>query len=215
MALMNNAGLDRMTDLKARDTYHHGDLRRALLDAAEDELSEKGPEGFTLRGCAKRAGVSHAAPAHHFGDITGLLSALAGEGYQRFHAAIEARMDASPDQTPQARMVAAGLGYVAFARANPALFGLMFSSRKPDYDDPALENAASAAFDQLVDSVAAFHGDDPLSSRKGRQQVAAIWSVVHGLSDLLLSQRLKLLTQQGDGDIEQDLTGILRALINP
>ncbi|MEO4001606.1 TetR/AcrR family transcriptional regulator [Mesorhizobium sp. CAU 1732] len=202
-------------DLKARETYHHGDLRRALLKAAEDELAEKGPEGFTLRGCAKRAGVSHAAPAHHFGDTTGLLSALAGEGYQRFHAAIEARMDASPDQTPEGRMVAAGLGYVAFARANPALFGLMFSSRKPDYGNPALEKAASAAFDQLVDSVAAFHGDDPLSSRKGRQQVAAIWSVVHGLSDLLLSQRLKLLAQQGDDELEQDLTGILRALISP
>ena len=64
--------------------YHHGDLRKALLVAAEAELVEKGLEGFTLRCCAKRAGVSHAAPAHHFKDANALLTALATEGYERF-----------------------------------------------------------------------------------------------------------------------------------
>ena len=65
------------TSESARHAYHHGDLRKALIEAAEAELAEKGVEGFTLRGCAKRAGVSHAAPAHHFKDANALLTALA------------------------------------------------------------------------------------------------------------------------------------------
>ena len=66
--------------------YHHGDLAAALLAAAEAELAEKGVEAFSLRSVAKRAGVSHAAPAHHFGDATGVLTALATEGFRRFLA---------------------------------------------------------------------------------------------------------------------------------
>ncbi|MEI5579289.1 helix-turn-helix domain-containing protein, partial [Streptomyces brasiliscabiei] len=69
-----------------RQPYHHGDLRRALLVAAEHELEEKGIEGFSLRGVAKRAGVSHAAPLHHFKDTRALLTALAGVGFERFLA---------------------------------------------------------------------------------------------------------------------------------
>ena len=74
---MATKGQIMQTGESARHAYHHGDLRKALLDAAEAELAEKGVEGFTLRGCAKRAGVSHAAPAHHFKDANALLTALA------------------------------------------------------------------------------------------------------------------------------------------
>src|SRR5688572_25193146 len=66
-----------------RDGYHHGDLRAALISAAEEELVEKGVDGFTLRGCARRAGVSHAAPAHHFKDVRALFTALATIGLRR------------------------------------------------------------------------------------------------------------------------------------
>ena len=71
---------------QAGDTYHHGDLRAALIEAALAELEETGPEGFSLRKVARRAGVSPAAPARHFKDVTGLLTALAAEGYRRFRA---------------------------------------------------------------------------------------------------------------------------------
>ena len=136
-----------------RQGYHHGDLRRALLEAAEVELAEKGPEGFTLRGCAKRAGVSHAAPAHHFGDVSGLLSALAAEGFERFLKTTAARMNTADPGDSRARLVAMGLGYIDFARANPALFSLMFSSRKADFQDGKLQQAAAASFEQLVAGV--------------------------------------------------------------
>ncbi len=107
--------------------YHHGDLRAALLAAGEAELTEKGVEGFSLRAVAKRAGVSHAAPAHHFGDVGGLLTALAAEGFRRFQATLDAREAGIGD--PRERAVAAGLGYMEFAMARPALFRLVFAGR--------------------------------------------------------------------------------------
>lgn len=168
--------------------YHHGDLRAALLAAAEAELEARGIEAFSLRSVAKRAGVSHAAPAHHFGDAGGLLTALAAEGFRRFvanQAAYEDRAGADP----AARLVESGLGYIAFAGDNPALFRLMFGSDRPDFRAPELEEAANAAYRQLEAAsaaVAAAQGK-PLD----RWNVEATWAVVHGLADLLAGGRLK------------------------
>lgn len=190
--------------------YHHGDLRRALLAAAEAELSEKGVEGFSLRGCAKRAGVSHAAPAHHFGDAAGLLSALTAEGFRRFVATVDRRKADAQATDPRAALIAAGLGYVGFAMANPALFRLMFTSNRPDYADEELEAAARAAFEQLLETVGAADGlSDPLASEAGRHDVAALWSVVHGLSELLLSRRLTFIAALPPEEREHAIASIL------
>ena len=196
-----------------RQGYHHGDLRRALLEAAEVELAEKGPEGFTLRGCAKRAGVSHAAPAHHFGDVAGLLSALAAEGFERFLKTTSARMNAADPGDARARLVAMGLGYIEFARTNPALFSLMFSSRKADFQEDRLQRAATASFEQLVAGVGAVAGVDPLTTREGRRQLAATWAIVHGLAHLLLSQRMKFLQDQSSEELEEDLAAIVSRVL--
>lgn len=165
--------------------YHHGDLRAALLAAAEAELAERGVEGFSLRSVAKRAGVSHAAPAHHFTDAGGLLTALAAEGFRRFLDTQGAReAQAAPD--PRAQLVAAGLGYIDFALARPALFRLMFGSDRPAFADPALCAASDAAYGHLQAQVAAAGG--------GPADVAAVWAQAHGLADLLMSGRLKPLS---------------------
>ncbi len=132
--------------------YHHGALRAALLDAAERELGEHGIEGFSLRGVAKRADVSHAAPAHHFRDANGLLTALAALGYERFLARQQDFQRQAPAE-PRAQLEAIGVGYVNFALENPALFRLMFGSDRTDYDDPELKRSAQAAFFALVDGV--------------------------------------------------------------
>jgi AcrR family transcriptional regulator len=162
--------------------YHHGDLRLALLVAAEAELAEKGVEGFSLRQVAKKAGVSHAAPAHHFGDAKGLLTALAAEGYARFLAAQAAREEqAAPDASSQ--LMAAGLGYVDFALTRPALFRLLFGSDRPDYADPSLAQAADAAFLHLEQQIHACGGD--------QSDLTAVWALTHGLADLLAAGRLK------------------------
>ena len=170
------------TRMDGEKPYHHGDLRAALLAAAEQELAERGIEAFSLRSVAKRAGVSHAAPAHHFGDQQGLLTALAADGFRRFltaQAAREAR--AAPD--PRAQLVAAGLGYIDFALERPALFRLLFGSKRPDYAQPDLRTAADAAYGHLVAQCAAAGGQGPVD-------VAAVWATAHGLADLIAAGRL-------------------------
>lgn len=167
--------------------YHHGDLRAQLLAAAEVVLAERGLEGFTLRECARRAGVSHAAPAHHFRDVTGLLTAMAAIGFERLHAAIAAHVAAAPAERT-ARYAAAAAGYMAFARANPQHFALMFRHAVLDHTDEALSTAASAAFEQLVGLVAELRATpDPLAHPETRLDVALTWATIHGLATLVLA----------------------------
>lgn len=166
----------------AEKPYHHGDLRAALLAAAEVELAERGVEGFSLRSVAKRAGVSHAAPAHHFGDAKGLLTALAAEGFRQFLEAQAAR-EARAAADPASQLVAAGLGYVDFAMARPTLFRLLWQSERPNFGDSALGGAARAAYQHLIDQVSAAGG-------RSTADEAAVWAIAHGLADLLAAGRL-------------------------
>ena len=108
--------------------YHHGSLREAMLRAAESILERDGIGGLTLRAAAREAGVSHAAPKNHFGDVMGLLSDLAAVGFARFRATMEAHIRKG-DPAP-ARLEAIGRGYVTFARTHPDLFLLMFRSER-------------------------------------------------------------------------------------
>ena len=174
--------------------YHHGNLFSVLLDSAEQELIERGIEGFSLRGVAKRANVSHAAPAHHFGDANGLLTALAARGFERFiQRQRDFRRRAPSD--PRAQLEASGVGYVVFALENPAIFRLMFSSDRPDFDDPDLQRVAESAFDELVEHVRGVTEDQGSPKKDGAMMldVAAAWAVAHGLADLLVAGRLNTL----------------------
>ena len=139
-------------------SYHHGNLFSVLLDSAEQELIERGIEGFSLRGVAKRANVSHAAPAHHFGDANGLLTALAARGFERFIQRQRDFRQRAPSD-PRAQLEASGVGYVVFALENPAIFRLMFSSDRPDFGDPDLQQVAESAFEELVEHVRAVTAD--------------------------------------------------------
>ena len=192
--------------------YHHGDLRQALLAAAETELAERGVEGFSLRAVAKRAGVSHAAPAHHFRDAGGLLTALAAEGFLRFLATQKARQTAAaPDAL--ARLLAAGLGYIDFALAHPALFRLMFASARPDLADPALAAASAAAYDHLTAGVAALQpGDSPAAALN---DATAAWAMAHGLADLLQAGRLDDLRNLPAPARDAALTALLARALTP
>jgi AcrR family transcriptional regulator len=185
--------------------YHHGDLRAALLAAAEAELAERGMEGFSLRSVAKRAGVSHAAPAHHFGDVQGLLTALAAEGFRQFLAAQAAR-EAVAEKDPASQLVAAGLGYVDFAIARPALFRLLWQSERPNFSDADLGQAARAAYQHLVDQVMATGG-------RTAADEAAAWAVSHGLADLLAAGRLKGVVSLPPAARDAMVAGIIRRVL--
>ncbi|HVW56098.1 MAG TPA: TetR/AcrR family transcriptional regulator [Rhizobiaceae bacterium] len=190
--------------------YHHGDLRHALLQAAEEELKEKGIEGFTLRGCAKRAGVSHAAPAHHFRDADALLTALAAVAYARLTAAMAAR-SAKAKEDAADQLVAIGLGYIDFATAEPALFKLMFSSDKPDFSDPVLGEAATAAYKALVEAVCAAKGSDDEDA--AAPDIAAAWAMVHGIAELVNSGQLRMFSAMGPGKRQEVYRTLLRRVL--
>ena len=183
--------------------YHHGDLRAALLASGEAELAERGVEGFSLRSVAKRAGVSHAAPAHHFGDTNGLLTALAAEGFRRFQASLAARETGASDA--QDRAIRAGLGYMDFATARPALFRLIFSSGRPDFTDPDLGAAARFAYDHLAGLIQALGGT--------LADITALWAMSHGLADLAVGQRMRSLSVLPEAERDATLREVLRRVL--
>ena len=191
-----------------KKSYHHGDLRAALLAAAEDELTEKGRDRFSLRSVAKRAGVSHAAPAHHFGDVDGLLAELAALGFDRFLATQQSRQ-ASAASAPEEQLLQSGLGYIDFALANPALFRLMFGKSWTTISDPDLKSSAEAAFGHLVENVAAVTGGDPETDPRARTTVASVWAMVHGLADLMIGGAPRYLTEAPSEEREKMLRQII------
>jgi AcrR family transcriptional regulator len=178
---------------EAGKPYHHGDLRAALIAAAEEELIEKGVDAFSLRGAAKRAGVSHAAPAHHFRDTNALLDALAASGFERLTAAMKAEQaGAGPDR--KAQLTAAGVGYVRFALENPELLQLMFGTSRRKGDDEELRHASEAAFSVLVNGVGSVRGRDAFKGEEGWRDVAACWAMVHGYAQLAIAGKMEFAT---------------------
>src|SRR3954452_14318954 len=133
--------------------YHHGALRDALLQAAERVLERDGLGGLTLRAVAREAGVSHAAPTHHFGDLTGMISELAAIGFRPINAAMVAAGAAGA--SPLEKALARAKAYVAYAQAHPGMYGLMFRTERLDMSRPALHDAANASFAGLAGAIGA------------------------------------------------------------
>jgi AcrR family transcriptional regulator len=171
--------------------YHHGDLRDALLQAAERVLERDGLAGLTLRAVAREAGVSHAAPTHHFGDLTGLVSELAAIGFRQFNATMEAAR--ATGSAGLERTMAAAKAYVGYAQAHPGMYGLMFRTERLDMSRPSLCEAAHASFAGLAHAVGASRHEQISEEALSLEQAAAIaraWSLVHGFTMLLLDGRL-------------------------
>lgn len=205
---------------RARSTeqspYHHGALHGALLEAAERVLERDGLAGLTLRAVAREAGVSHAAPTHHFGDLTGLVSELAAIGFRQFNAAmaVAGAAGASPTDKSMARARA----YVAYAQAHPGMYGLMFRTERLDMSRPSLREAANASFAGLAGAIGASRHEQISEQALSLEQGAAIaraWSLVHGFTMLLLDNRLSdILRRLPNGtDAETLLDAILRSAV--
>ncbi len=188
------------------EPYHHGALRQALLRAAETILERDGIQALTLRAAARAASVSHAAPAHHFGDLTGLLSELATVGFTRLRERMEAEIAAAL-HNPRARVATLGRGYIGFARASPGLFLLMFRSERLDWSRPSLRDAGEQAFAMLTGT------DANMALPAGLPRLASVtaqWSLVHGLAMLLTDGRLGAITDvMPEGDTEALIEAVL------
>ena len=159
--------------------YHHGDLRRAVLAAAVAAIPDVGPAGLSLRDLARRAGVSHAAPAHHFGDKAGLLTAVAVEGYELLAEALTAAQQSTDD------FLELGVAYVRFAVEHRAHFEVMFRPDLYHRRDPDLLVAQERAGAALY----AGAGSVPPGRRGEDVRVAGVaaWSLVHGFASLWLT----------------------------
>ena len=178
-----------MTVIKRGGDYHHGELRQALLQAAEAVLLERGVEAFSLRECARRAGVSHGAPAHHFGDVRGLLTAFATAGFERMVQRMQSYAEAAGTD-PAQRLTAVGRAYVDFALDHPAHFRLMFRSDRLDHGSEALSSAAGAAAQALAWALASALEAKGLTSDTLQDRCLLAWSAVHGLAMLVLDADL-------------------------
>ncbi|MER5207805.1 TetR/AcrR family transcriptional regulator [Streptomyces sp. NPDC002825] len=179
----------------SRSTYHHGELRQAVLAAALDVIATDGPGALSLRDLARRAGVSHAAPAHHFKDRTGLLTAIAAEGYELLAEALAGT----------AGLRERGVRYVRFATEHPAHFQVMFQPELLRADDPDLLAAKERASAELRTGVA-----DLGAVPDARTAGIAAWSLAHGFATLLLTHNVR--DAVGDRDPEEyfrSLTGLL------
>ncbi|MDW3214860.1 MAG: TetR/AcrR family transcriptional regulator [Ilumatobacteraceae bacterium] len=161
--------------------YHHGDLPNALRAAAVDVIDERGLGSFSLREVARRAGVSHTAPAHHFGDIRGLLTSVATEGFDALYAALCAAGDGVSD--PVERLIALGEAYVSLARSNHAHCEVMFRVDVVDPDNAQLQLAGMRAYVVLEDTVRALIDDEQLDADLD-DVTWLCWSAMQGLVTL-------------------------------
>lgn len=162
-----------------RSSYHHGDLKAVILSEAATLVAERGADGISLRELARVAGVSHAAPAHHFTDRRGLFTALAAEGWLLLAAALK---DARPD------FADAALAYVRFAIDHPGHYAVMFDRSLVNPDDPDLLAAFGAAGSELAQGVGTL--DDPRAKGDPEAAALAAWSLVHGFSLLWLNRAI-------------------------
>jgi AcrR family transcriptional regulator len=155
-------------------TYHHGDLRTALVTAGRAILSRDGLSALSLRACAREAGVSHAAPQHHFRNVAELLAAIAASGFDDFVEALETGSKEAPN--PRETLIAMGKAYVRFAERDPALYRVMFGVEAPNTKTEDLNTSMGRAWTQLHDAVSAMTGRPDTAS----SDAMLIWSLVHG-----------------------------------
>jgi AcrR family transcriptional regulator len=170
-----------------RGSYHHGDLRAALVAAGREVLLSGGLEALTLREAARRAGVSPAAPYRHFADRASLVAAIAAEGFRDLATELRRSLEAGAETGAALALRSLAAAYLGFALKHPALYRLMFSAEIADKAaHPALEAAAGDAFGVLEGAIVASQREGAVSSGPPRPSAVAAWSLVHGFASLWL-----------------------------
>jgi AcrR family transcriptional regulator len=172
----------------ADGTYHHGNLRAALLERAETVLAEVGPDGLSLRALARDLGVSHAAPSRHFKDRRALLDALAVNGFTELNRRMSEAAGAVVGT--EARMAAVARAYVRFAVERPALLGLMFTAKKEQESTPELRDLGHQSLLVAADLVEQGQREGAVRPGDPERLAQVAFSAVHGLATLALGALL-------------------------
>ena len=190
-----------MSEAKSAESrpYHHGDLRRALVDAARRLLEAEGPSALSLRAVAREAGVSPAAPYHHFKDKAELLDAVAQEGWDILQVQMA---EAKNSDKGRHQLTALGLAYVCFARDNPALYRVMYDATR---DKEALPEGMSENKDSaycMVRDTMIEHGADPSQETHLELATVAAWCGAHGLAEMAGFKQFAHLKEACGGEVE-------------
>ena len=189
--------------------YHHGNLREVLIEKAAEVIEEDGIGALSLRAVARRAGVSHGAPAHHFTDKADLLTALATHAMERFAATLlESAREAGDSALERVR--AMGRAYVRFATQHPAYFSIVTRFELIREDDAAFASSYQATFDTVRDAVSAAQREGWERDTDPIALVIACWSAVHGLATLWLDGALE--DRVGPVDIEATAAQVVRVI---
>jgi AcrR family transcriptional regulator len=204
---------------RRKRSYHHGDLRPALLQVSRALVEDRGVGAVTFREVARRVGVSHAAPTHHFSDKTELLANVAAQGFEELTAAMQAAVrESGADAGASARLNATGIAYIGFAARHPNLFRLMFGRELAPCDVPCLVEASGRAY-----AVLECASREVLTSRGAvdvaelEVLIASAWSLVHGMSMLWLDGRLMPSASGPDALVElaRRVTDLLALAVQP
>jgi AcrR family transcriptional regulator len=172
-----------MNDMTDR-AYHHGDLKAALLTAARSIVEEQGVDAFTLREAARRAGVSHGAPAHHFGDKTGLLTLLAADVMnERIDQVAAAKRAAGAE--PMDQLKACGMAHIEFLITHPHLENLCWRDNSINRSDPALVDALQRMAAELIETMSAVTGKALIPDKEANPSTLLAISVVHGFAQMV------------------------------
>ncbi|WP_420430819.1 TetR/AcrR family transcriptional regulator [Hyphobacterium sp.] len=176
---------------RGKDRYHHGDLRAALLKAADHLIATRGTGAVSLREVAREAGVSHGAPAHHFDNKSGLMIALARDGWERMIQAILDGIDRDKPANGPDLLECVGSAYVHFAVANPGRFEVMFRRDLYDLSDAGYLASGESSWVFLSDTIKQCIEENFAAPEDNEILSVIAWSMVHGLSTLWISGRLK------------------------
>jgi AcrR family transcriptional regulator len=197
---------------KPKGSYHHGNLRRALIDAALGLIEKEGAAALSLRAAARRAGVSTAAPYRHFPSRKALLAAVAEEGFrllaEEFHRVIAVHGD-----DPARCLGELGVAYVLFAAAHPSRYNVMLSPELADRTDhPSLEAAENDTRQLLLGAVLDYQEAGWMSSRDPGELVISAWSSVHGLASLITSGQIPV-ESSDPAQFEEIARAVVRSLV--
>jgi len=170
-------------------TYHHGNLKEALIAAGLEILSEHGIEGLSLRKVAKKIGVSHTAPYNHFSDKQALLAAISTAGHEQFYRILSDTFEKSKDD-PATIIPEIAWSYLQFAQDNPAKFKLMFSGAlEEERNHPAFMEVSGKSITLFEEIITFCQGKGQLPSGKVDSVAIKLWSSIHGFTTLMLENQ--------------------------